>query len=180
MANEVEEPREVEGTTDDSSKTIAALNLENAKRRKDNEKLAKELQEIRDNEETARVKNSQDIEELKRFNAEQAAALKVAIENGTKSTEAVSRYEERDKTELAGLLEKVPAEFKDDVSDDTLPLSTRLNLARKLVGSKSKNLDYRPPGEPEQDTLHAKFAQAQKDGDVMAQISLKRQIAEAS
>jgi len=175
MENKVEETKVVEETTaptaptDDSSKLIAELNFENGKRRKENEALVKQLQEIRDNEATAKVQSSQDIEELKRFNAEQAKLLKA-------HDATVAKYVERDEKELEGLISKVPEDLKEEVSDVTLPLETRLRLARKLATSKSKNLDYRPPGEPPTETLEAQYDAAVKSKNMIEQLRLKREI----
>jgi uncharacterized phage infection (PIP) family protein YhgE len=88
----------------------------------------------------------------------------------------ITEYQARDEKELAALTEKVPEEFKDDVADATLPIETRLSLARKLVGAKEKLAGYRPPGEPPAETLQARLAAAVKSGNIMEQLALKREI----
>ena len=140
MTDKVEETQEQ--TTDDSAKTIAALNLENAKRRKDNEALAKQLQEIKDREDADKVKNSQDVEELKRLNAEKDKALKEALEASTAVNDELTTYRERAAAERTELIEKVPEHLREDITD-----TTPLNLIKKLTITKDPPAGYRPPGD---------------------------------
>lgn len=85
-------------------------------------------------------------------------------------------YQERDKVELATLLESVPEELREDVSD--LPLEKALTLAKKLAGTKQTTPPITPriPGEPEPETLQAQHAAAMKKGDIGLAMQLKRQI----
>jgi hypothetical protein len=92
--------------------------------------------------------------------------------------ERLAKYQERDEVEFKELLENVPEAFKALVSDESLPLANRLQLAKAHVGVKTQTPGYRPPGEQGSETLQEQLTAAIKDGNVMAQISLKRQMAE--
>ena len=85
-------------------------------------------------------------------------------------------YQERDKVELATLLESVPEDLRADVSD--LPLEKGLALAKKLAGAKQTTppAGYRGSGEPEPETLQAQHAAAMKSGNIQEAMALKRQM----
>lgn len=86
-------------------------------------------------------------------------------------------YKERDKAELAVLIENVPEEFKAMVGDETLGLPKQLELARGLVKTKLAPPAVRIPGGPPVDaTLAERHAQAIKDGDMALAISLKNEM----
>lgn len=58
----------------------------------------------------------------------------------------IGTYKERDEAEFAVLLEQVPEAFRDSISDDTLPLAKRLDLAKKLAAAKPGAPGARPAG----------------------------------
>ena len=92
----------------------------------------------------------------------------------------LEEYQKRDEEELATLIELLPENLREDISDPSLPLPTRLKLARKLSETKPQAPGYRPPGEPVPESLKAQYDAAVKAGDVMAGIALKRQMGESS
>ena len=59
----------------------------------------------------------------------------------------IGTYKERDEAEFAVLLEQVPEVYRDSISDETLPLAKRLELAKKFAEVKPGAPGPRPPGD---------------------------------
>jgi len=77
----------------------------------------------------------------------------------------IGTYKERDEAEFAVLLEQVPEAFRDSISDDTLPLAKRLDLAKKLAAAKPGAPGARPAGSGSAPTFaeEVKACKTQKD-----------------
>ena len=123
----------------------------------DLEKLNKELIKSRDDAKTAKRqaddKALADNEEYKtlseRLQGENAEQLKTIEGNKT----ALGEYQKRDEERLATLLESVPAEFKPIVSDEALPLATRIALAEQHASVKPGGPNPRPGGDPDKNSI---------------------------
>jgi len=106
-----------------------------------------ELSEIKQRDETDKVKNSEDLTELRGILGEKETLLTDQTTQIDGMKDQLDAYQKRDEEEFKSILAKVPEALRADVSDESLPLSTRLSLARKLAGQKTDPAGYRPPGE---------------------------------
>jgi chromosome segregation ATPase len=140
------------------------INQRDARKKKEEEAEAARLAEQGEYQTLAEQKQAE-AEQLAKDIAEKNAIL--------------DKYKERDEAEFAELLEKVPDSLKETVSDESLPLGKRLDLAKKLIAEKPAGPSARPAGELHTDSLEEQYKQAVASGDVSLQISLKRQIHEA-
>jgi hypothetical protein len=86
------------------------------------------------------IKARDDAKEAKRLEEEKRLS-----EQGLNGQ--LSEYQERDKKELEAILATVPESLRGDLSDETLPLATRLSLARKFSTTKGKPPEFREGGE---------------------------------
>jgi hypothetical protein len=100
------------------------------------------------------------------------------VEEERKRLEAqIEVYKERDKAELATLLEKVPEAMRAKITKDTISLEDQLDLARDLAVTKPTAPGFKGAGDPPADkTLQDQYDQAVKDGNVMLAVSLKNKM----
>ena len=107
----------------------------------------------------------------------QVADLKLQMEG---KDAAIEVYNQRDEAEFKELLEKVPEAMRESISDESLPLAKRLELAKKLsTDTKGTPPAFRGTGEPGTITLQAEYDAAVESGDMATQLRLKREIHEA-
>ena len=76
-----------------------------------------------------------------------------------KLQEQLQTYQKRDEDRFTALLEKVPDNFKDLLTDD-LPLAKRLQMAEKFAQEQPKPPGYRPPGDTAAQSLEQKIKAA--------------------
>ena len=129
------------------SKTIAALNSEAAQRRIENTKLTDQLAEIQ------RVQNEKDTKEAEEqgkwenlYETEKGKTTTLQEQldaaNGT-----ITGINERDEKTFEKLLESVPEDMKEMVSDPTMDVSKRIAWAEKLSATKPGAPGPKPVGE---------------------------------
>ena len=143
---------------------------------KKNDELIQQRQARKKKDEDAELERLAEQGEFKTL-AEQSKeeALKLAKDVEEKDI-LLGKYKERDEAEFAKILETVPEEMRETISDETLPLSKRLDLARKLAVVKPASVVARIAGENTADSLEEKLRLATERGDIGAQISLKNEI----
>lgn len=133
----------------------------------------KAKQARREAEEAALAEQGQ-FKEIAEQRQKELEALQKKVEE---SNGVLDKYRQRDESELAVLMEKVPEALRDSL-DDSIPLAKRLDLARKLVAEKPPGPGARPAGDPQLTTLEESYRKAVESGNVAEQITLKRQMYE--
>lgn len=144
--NEAGQSSDAGAGTASADKEIAALNFENAKRRKENDALKAELDAIkaeRAAQDEERLKKQGEFEKLYNETKGELERLTADLDGYKAKAKA---QQERDQAELDKIAATLPEALRDQLTDD-IPLERRLSLARALAGSKQTPPGARPPGE---------------------------------
>lgn len=149
-----ETTEEVETNVGQNSE-VAKLKAEAAARRIENRELALQLENFKKQQQEALDKQQVEQGKFKElYEAEKAKAAEFETLQAQLQT-----YQKRDEDRFNSLLEKVPDNFKDLLTDD-LPLAKRLQMAEKFVQEQPKPPGYRPPGDSAAQTLEQKIKSA--------------------
>lgn len=144
-----------DGQDSEVAKELAKVKAEAAQRRIENRDLSQKLEQFekqRQKEEEERQAEQGKFKEL--YEAEKAKAAEFE-----KLQEQLQTYQKRDEDRFNALLEKVPDNFKDLLTDD-LPLAKRLQMAEKFAQEQPKPPGYRPPGDSAAQSLEQKIKSA--------------------
>ena len=134
---------------------VAKLKAEAAARRIENRELAQQLETFKKQQQEALDKQQAEQGKFKElYEAEKAKAAEFE-----KLQEQLQTYQKRDEDRFTALLEKVPDNFKDLLTDD-LPLAIRLQMAEKFAQEQPKPPGYRPPGDTAAQSLEQKIKAA--------------------
>lgn len=159
-APEVTEEKEPKVVNDSE---VSQLKAEAAQRRIENRELQKQLEDFKKQQQDALEKQQAEQGKFKElYEAEKAKATELE-----KLQEQLQGYQKRDEDRFNTLLEKVPDNFKDLLTDD-LPLAKRLQMAEKFAQEQPKGPNYRPPGESAVPSLAEKIKAAKTSRELEA------------
>lgn len=155
---EVTEETEAQGGNDSE---VSKLKAEAAQRRIENRELQKQLEDFKRKQQQAEEQQQAEQGKFKElYEAEKAKAAEFE-----KLQEQLTNYQKRDEDRLNSLLEKVPENFKDLLTDD-LPLDKRLKMAEKFAQEQPKAPGYRPPGDGATQTREQQIKSAKTSAEL--------------
>jgi uncharacterized protein YydD (DUF2326 family) len=122
----------------------------------------KEIETEKEEAERKRMEEQGEFKEIAEQRTKELEELKGLVES---KDEVLNTYKERDEKELSELIAKVPESLRDEISNESLPLSTRLSLARKLSNTKPTPPGDRPSGESNDKAISRQSFEAMSPAD---------------
>lgn len=133
------------------------------------------LKKTQDDAETARLAEQGEFQQL----AEQRGTELEGLTGKVGGLETrIKQYEERDEAKLQTLIELIPENLRETLQGNSGTLAEKIDLAERLATVKPIAPGARPGGDTHTATLQEDYDQARKDGNVLLQVALKRQLFE--
>jgi ribosomal protein L19E len=139
-----EEPKPQTFTQEDVEKMISEAT---SKANGEAASFRHKLREIEEQKEKDKQKQLEEQGEFKTLAEQKSKELEGVMGRVSEMEAKLTEYQARDEAELKELLAKIPEGLGEEFESDSIPLSVKLSLARKLAGKKDALHSAKLPGE---------------------------------